>query len=164
MFPFGNFRILGLGGQGSTVVVDLFRDAPETWGHDYIGDYGRNNYASTATIQADDARAIGYSTSGRYWFCEILPKSDGTENNGDANRITLNGTNSARKTTLGNRYIDTILPALQAANDGSANDLADVANGLVPRSLQVDGVFHLTDLGNYVKNQAITATIETYGP
>jgi hypothetical protein len=39
------------------------------------------------------------------------------------------------------------LPALQAANDGSANDLADVAAGYTPRSLRYDGG-HITDVLN----------------
>ncbi len=50
-------------------------------------------------------------------------------------------------------YIPT-LAALQAANDGSANDLADVAAGLVPRSLRSDSI-HLNDAGKTVATREI---------
>lgn len=57
----------------------------------------------------------------------------------------LAAVNAALAATYGDRYVD-LMAALVAAGDGSANDLADIAAGYVPRSLRADAV-HLNDAG-----------------
>lgn len=120
--------------------------------------------SSTSTILADIARVQAACTSGRVWFEEILPTSDGTEDTGTSGRATLDATNAAILAALGNRFIPR-LSYLQSQNDGSANDLADVAAGRVPRSLHVAGDnFHMSRPGNFASSRRVINHIETYGP
>ncbi len=51
---------------------------------------------------------------------------------------------------------------LQSLNDGSANDLADIALGLVPRSLRSD-IIHLNDKGYQHVADLLAATLEAKG-
>lgn len=166
MYPYGSYLETGTGGAGTTTITDQYVAATATLGYDAIFDMGRNNYASQSTVLADYARAVAANTSGYYWFCEILPNDNpnGSEDTGGSARATLDATNAAILSAYGNRRIS-ILAAMQAANDGSAQDLDDVARGQVPRSLKVTGdTFHPNKLGCWVKSQAILRHIETYGP
>lgn len=55
------------------------------------------------------------------------------------------------------------LSALQAANDGSANDLADVAAGIVPRSLRLGSVdMHETAAGLGIRADRVKALTDAY--
>jgi hypothetical protein len=57
-----------------------------------------------------------------------------------------------------------ILGPLQAANNGSAGDLWDVENGIVPRSLRDPGdSLHLTQVGSDVVAAQVVAAIEARG-
>lgn len=60
---------------------------------------------------------------------------------------------AANSDSAGNHYIPT-LETLKAANDGSANDLADVANDIVPRSLRTDTIHENSD-GSDVRAGAV---------
>ncbi len=57
-------------------------------------------------------------------------------------------------TTYGTGHYIPTLAALQAANDGTAGDLADVAAGLVPGSLRSDSI-HLNDAGQQIASREI---------
>ena len=81
---------------------------------------------------------------GRYRILEVTPRRDeaGRWNHGAVVRNHLDWFNQRLATIYGQRFI-WLLPALQAASNGGANDAADVAAGLIPRSLMTDNV-HLT--------------------
>lgn len=61
-------------------------------------------------------------------------------------RTTLDGIVSELRAYCGNEHFISTKAGMQAANDGSANDLIDVANGCWPRSLMGDNI-HLTAAG-----------------
>jgi hypothetical protein len=93
---------------------------------------GRNNFSNPTQVKADIAAMVAYHQGGNYLVGSVLTASgDGA---GIATILALNADLAA---IYGARYVD-ILGAMQAANDGSANDLADVAAGLTPRSLRQD--------------------------
>jgi hypothetical protein len=57
-----------------------------------------------------------------------------------------------------------IMPALWDANDGSANDLTDVANGITPRSLRLPGDgLHLNEEGSAVVAAELVAFLQSKG-
>lgn len=131
----------GIGGQTSTEIKDrciadtvLRGRAAWIWA-------GRNNIGSPTMIKADIATMAAWGISGRYLVGSIL-----TASNDGGNIAVIQTLNAELATLYGARYVD-ILGALQAANDGSANDLADVAAGYTPRSLRDGGVVHLNDAG-----------------
>lgn len=70
----------------------------------------------------------------------------------------LNARLSAR---YGSRFVD-LMGLLQAANDGSGNDLADIAAGYVPRSKRSDAV-HLNNAGYAVVAGAMYAATVAFG-
>lgn len=63
--------------------------------------------------------------------------------------------------TYGARFLD-IRAYLQSKNDGSGNDLADIAGGLVPRSLRSDTI-HLNDTGYQHVAEAVHARLGGLG-
>ena len=54
------------------------------------------------------------------------------------------------------------LSALKAANDGSADDLQDVADNIVPRSLRTDSI-HETDYGLHIRTKSVQRFIAAKG-
>lgn len=102
---------------------------------------GRNGAAPGHDVTADVEAAVGALGYSRYLVGAILPSaSDGTE---ELNAIAA--TNAALAGAHEDRFVD-LVGVLNAAHDGSGDDLADVAAGLVPRSLRSDAV-HLNDAG-----------------
>lgn len=69
-------------------------------------------------------------------YVVIGPIPFGTLVLGSSERIAWDAAYASMVSHVGADRVIPILEALQAANDGSANDLADVANGIVPRSLR----------------------------
>lgn len=61
----------------------------------------------------------------------------------------------------GDRFVD-IRAYLQSYNDGSGNDLADIAAGLVPRSLRSDTI-HLNGRGNQLVAKCLDAKLAALG-
>ena len=61
----------------------------------------------------------------------------------------------------GDKFVD-VRAYLQSKNDGSANDLADIAAGLVPRSLRSDTI-HLNDKGYQHVADLLAATLKAKG-
>lgn len=83
-------------------------------------------------------------SGGRHIVIGVTPFD--TDTAGDT--TARNTLNALLASSYGERYLDP-MPGLQAANDGSANDLADIAAGWIPRSLR-------SDAGHF--NQTIGAT------
>jgi len=115
------------------------RQIVETYGVACTGviEAGRNNFTDPTTVKADIAAMVARYTTGRFIVIGVLPFTvDGDLNS--ANSITRLQLNADLAALYGGKYLDW-LPSLQAANDGSANDLSDIANGWTPRSLRYDG-------------------------
>jgi|GEM_PF-2398416 len=102
---------------------------------------GRNGANSGHSVVGDIAAAVGGLGHERYLVGGIVPSSNDTA----PVKTQLAGINSTLATTYGARFID-LLAALQGEADGSDEDAADVADGLVPRSLRSDHL-HLNDDG-----------------
>ncbi|NML74999.1 hypothetical protein HHL25_12775 [Rhizobium sp. S-51] len=86
----------------------------------------------------------------------LIRSSDGEDLK--VQRLDLNARLSA---SYGARYVD--LPGLlRPAHNGSAEDLADVAAQLVPRSLRIDAV-HLNGAGYAIVAQAMHAATTARG-
>jgi len=67
------------------------------------------------------------------------------------------------KAAYPNNYVET-LPQMQAFNNGSANDLADIAAGEWPRSLRIDAAnVHPNELGSMYLAQIIDNAIQARG-
>lgn len=102
---------------------------------------GRNGATSGYSVTGDIAAAVASLSHNRYLVGGIITGSI----DGGSGLAAFLSTNATLAATYGVRYVD-LLGALQAANDGSANDLSDIAAGWVPRSLRSDSV-HLNDAG-----------------
>src|SRR5690606_15336637 len=100
---------------------------------------GRNGANSGHSVVGDIAAAVGGLGHERYLVGAILPSS----NDMAPVKAQLAAINSALAAAYGARFVD-LLEALQAEADGSDEDVADVADGLVPRSLRSDHL-HLND-------------------
>jgi lysophospholipase L1-like esterase len=136
---FGGFRTVYDGGVGGESAASIrARQVADEYRNDRINLLwaGRNGFKTipAADIKADIDLMIAHVEGGRWLVGGITPFADDT--GGDTTlRLALNALLSS---AYGNRYVDILTP-MQAANDGSANDLADVAAGLIPRSLRGDG-------------------------
>ena len=104
---------------------------------------GRNGVASgsSQTVEQDIAAAVAYLGHGRYLVGSILTSA--SDNAGSV--AAIEARNATLSATYGPRFVD-VLQALKSANDGSLDDLSDIASGWVPRSLRSDNV-HLNDAG-----------------
>ena len=155
---------LGGSGQSSTVIADAYLNAQAFYrtSTDVIFDMGINNFSNTEQavqlIKDDIARAVAGCTTGRYRVMEILPRADGTTNLGSPKRNTL----VALNTYLNDNFnFVSRLDDFLAASDGSANDIADVAIGVIPRSLRrsSDNI-HRNQAGQRVEAQSVIASLE----
>ncbi|WP_454760574.1 SGNH/GDSL hydrolase family protein [Caulobacter segnis] len=109
---------------------------------------GKNDVSAPSTVLANAATDAAWNKTGKIIFPAITPTTGNDAAPGQpdyANRMTIN---AGLQAAYGPQYHD-FLPALQAANDGSANDLADVAGGQIPRSLRLSGdSTHVSDTVN----------------
>ncbi|MER9706026.1 hypothetical protein NKJ10_17520 [Mesorhizobium sp. M0204] len=99
----------------------------------------------------------------RYLVLSVPPGS-GDRNTSGANKIAYDqiiALNAGYAADHGNFYVDLIAP-LQAANNGSAQDLTDVANGIVPASLRSDAI-HFNNAGYTIAGNAIYAKMIALG-
>jgi hypothetical protein len=102
---------------------------------------GRNGAQNGYTIEGDIAAAVARLGHPRYLVGAILTGAgDGPEG-----VASIQERNVILAATYGDRFVD-VYAALRAAGDGSADDMADVSAGIVPRSLRSDGI-HLNDAG-----------------
>ncbi|MDM9626074.1 SGNH/GDSL hydrolase family protein [Rhizobium sp. S152] len=102
---------------------------------------GRNNAEDKATVLADIAAMAAYAAGGRYLIGSVLPAATDTP----AALQSITALNTELAASHAGRYVD-LLSVLHAAGDGTTEDSADIATGLVPRSLRADAV-HLNDRG-----------------
>lgn len=102
---------------------------------------GDNNISEPEVVLADIAAMVAYLGHMRFRVISLLPNATWSA----ANLALMTSINDALSAQYGSRYVDG-LAALKAANNGSPEDLADVAAGFTPRSLRVDHT-HLNGLG-----------------
>lgn len=95
-----------------------------------------------------------------YLFIEPIKGS--TLTTGSANRIAHDAALSAIVDYIGTANYFETKDALAAYNDGSANDLTDIANDVIPRSLTTDGL-HLNTAGQQAAAEIITAELTRRG-
>lgn len=113
---------------------------------------------ATAAIAAIDG-IVAHLTHARWVWVQPSPSSwilGSSERTYNDNQLAIIAAHVG-----GNHYVET-LPGLQALNDGSAGDLADVANGLVPRSLRSDYI-HENVLGEAGRSKIIADFIRSKG-
>lgn len=87
---------------------------------------------------------VGMLTHGRWAYVEPSPQA---YLNGSAERIDWDARVAAMSSFCGSHFIETVAPILNTNagagtvyHDGSAEDLADIANGIWPRSLRSDDI------------------------
>lgn len=118
---------------------------------------GRNGADAGRAVEQDVAAAVASLGHDRYLVGSVL--TAGTD--GDADRAAIAAMNASLKAAYGPRYVD-LLGDLLASSDGSPGDTADVASGIVPRSLRIDFV-HLTPRGNAIVARAFVGATERLG-
>ena len=118
---------------------------------------GRNGAQSGFTVAGDIAAAVAYLNHPRYLVGSILTATS----DNPAAVAGIEAANTALAATYGVRFVD-VLQALKDANDGSPEDLSDVANGWVPRSLRAD-VIHPNDAGCTIVAAAFKAANDAMG-
>lgn len=143
----------GVGGETSTQIETRFIAFTAGYGNPNVFEMGRNNFSAPTTVKADIATAVAACTTSHYLVCGVLPFPTDTGPNLAA-IATLNGDLATLYTT---HFVDLLTP-LQAGGNGGTNDNADIAAGLVPRSLRVSsGDGHLNAAGYTIMAQAIYA-------
>ena len=155
--------------SGSIVKVDALAPAWPTFGTQGFGMslcwLGTNDLiggASAATILGYIDTYVGFQRPSQKRCIVIMPLFDSSS----GSVATFKATYAALLVLVKAKYafncIDT-LSILQRANDGSGNDLADVAAGLVPRSLTAVDRLHLNNAGYGVVAAAIKSLNDSKG-
>ncbi|MER8503875.1 hypothetical protein [Mesorhizobium sp. M1142] len=126
---------------------------------------GRNGITVPAENRASVIAMVAHlkNWKSRYLVLSVPPGS-GDRNTSGANKIAYDqiiALNAGYAADHGNFYVDLIGP-LQAANDGSAQDLTDVANGIVPASLRSDAI-HFNNAGYTIADNTIYAKMVALG-
>lgn len=123
---------------------------------------GRNDYPRTS-VPAQVAAIIAQGKTGKYLVLSVL-NSAGDNAQGYADVLACNATLAA---TYGARYLDvrTYLVQHGLADAGitpTTQDLADIANDLIPTSLRADAV-HLLAAGYTIVAQQVKAKLQALG-
>lgn len=119
----------------------------------WAGNNGVSDSGTATTALGFIAAMAAYLPHKRYLVLGALPRA--------TNPAAIAAFNAQLANVYGSRFVD-LLPLLQAAGDGSANDNADIAAGLVPRSLRVDEI-HLTNLGYGIVAAAAKQRTRAFG-
>jgi len=109
---------------------------------------GTNGAAPEHSV-ADDIAAMVASLGHDHYLVGAIPS--GAEHS-DARIAAARVLNKSLAETYGERFVD-LVGVLAAGTDGSAEDAADVAAGITPRSLRVDAL-HLNARGNAIIAEA----------
>lgn len=120
---------------------------------------GNNNPSAPATVAADVAACVSnlYAGNDRYLVFSLL-KNAAADAPTKANVDTIN---AGFASTYGGRYLD-VAAYLMSKGDGGVNDNADIAAGLVPRSLRVDNI-HLNGAGYQHVADCVKARLDSFG-
>jgi len=159
-----NYNDKGVGGNSAAQIRARFEAAPETWGHPCIIWSGHNSIGavSPAAIQADiqaitdilDARGTDYRVltliANKLW---VTPTTQ--------EYIDREAVNAWILSTYGTKAVD-IYAYLRTKGDGGANDNADIAAGILPRSLQADDI-HLNGRGKDFVRDKVFESVDVKG-
>lgn len=137
----------GVGGQRSDQIKTRFIAFPNKgWGQIFWE--GKNDVIqgiSTSVVIQNVADQVALLTHNRYVVMGVIKSN--VETTGTARAIAVDAINAGYASAYGVRYFD-VNAYLRTQGDGSANDIADVAAGILPRSLmQADGI-HLNAKAN----------------
>ncbi len=151
----------GAGGETSTQIKSRFlADTTNKDGWTNIFWMGTNDafsgdYSAWASLMLGNINACISGLTGRKRFLVLgITQAEGIDR-------PLDALDAEMLAAFGDRFVD-VRAYLQALGDGSANDLADIAAGLVPRSLRADTI-HLNDAGNQYLAQMLAAKLKTLG-
>lgn len=136
----------GIGGQTSAQIKTRFDAATSRYPFAHVFWVGKNDVLqslSMTTLKSNIAAMVAALGHTRYVVIGITPSKTDTTGNAFASTITT--LNSDLTTIYGTRFID-IATYLRTQGDGSGNDNADIASGILPRSLQSDSI-HLNTAG-----------------
>jgi hypothetical protein len=129
----------------------------------------RNNVHKTDDVIENIALQIAQQTPLTKRFLIPLCLYGEGDEIGTANRAVIDFTNNAIKARWPNNWVDFNGP-LQNGGDGSAGDLADIANGITPRSLRVKDsdntvidFLHPNSAGNTIEANALYAAVQSRG-
>lgn len=154
---------------GAAIPVDASVPANPTFGTlgygmslCWIGTNDLLGGASAATIMGYIDAYVSYQKTAQKRCIVIMPLFDNTHASVAAYKATYATLLALVKAKYPFNSIDT-LALLQRSRDGSANDLADVAAGLVPRSLTAVDRLHLINAGYGVVAAAIKSINDSKG-
>jgi lysophospholipase L1-like esterase len=154
-------RNFGIAGQTSTEILDRIR-APEAEGQRGCISLlwmGRNNFW-TQEVLGDVVAATMHQTSGRYLVLSVLNADN--ENRSTWQWARVGELNKALQELYTTKFVDVRQALINAADPNSPLDAADVAAGLIPRSLRVDTV-HLNPRGYNVVANTVADAIRRVG-
>lgn len=133
----------GVSGETSTQIKARMLAATDQYRWPTLIWAGRNGVlTSPETVKSDIAAMVAALGHSNYLVLSILNGDRALEKAGEANYNTIIGVNQYLEATYGAKYWD-VRALLVANHDGSAQDLIDFANDVVPTSLRVDDI-HLT--------------------
>ena len=121
---------------------------------------GRNNFTQTDQIVADVRAAVDYQTSAQVLVLSLLNADGETRGTQFHDRVIL--ANERLSQMYGKRFVDVRQALIDAADPQSPDDAADVAAGIIPRSLRVDTV-HLNPRGYDIVARKVADTITSLG-
>jgi hypothetical protein len=148
----------GVGGSTLAEQATRFASTPEHYDSLLIIMDGGLTDGSAAAIAAIDDITGRLSHDAWVW---VQPSpQEWIADSGD--RIAWDAKVAAIAAHVGAEHYVECLSDLQAANDGSANDLQDVADNIVPRSLRADAI-HENSAGQDVRAATIMAHLEAQG-
>jgi lysophospholipase L1-like esterase len=163
MNPDGYLDYRAAGGTTSSDMLVAFNadDKPEhrTW----INLFWTGHNSANAAQTVSDTQACVAQLTGEKKYLVLLTIITDSEPLGGLGQAELIATRNGCLAAFPNRCVD-IPAALAAANNGSAQDLSDVANGWTPTSLQLGGsAIHLNDQGQIVVHNAVAAKLNALG-
>lgn len=135
------FTYDGIGGTSLTQQATRFDSTSQYYGDILIimdGAINSNTFSVAQT--AIDSMVAHLTTSPKKWFyMQATPDATAGNESSGTTGLAWTACQASIKAQYPNNYIDT-LTQMQSHNDGSANDLLDIAKGWWPRSLRLDNV------------------------
>jgi len=140
--PYRVFTFDGVGGSTLTEQAARFALTPSVWNRTLlIMDGGLDTDGATSIAAIADM--VGRLSHSRWLYVEPSPAENWA---GSPARATYDAAVATIRAYVGeSRFVETLTPA-KAASSGDANDIADVANNIWPRSLRSDSI-HPTTAG-----------------
>jgi lysophospholipase L1-like esterase len=123
---------------------------------------GHNNFRDPGTVLADIARMTAALRHDRFLVIGLLIEDLPSQHVGGSERGLVTGVNAALLATYGSRFIDAHAIVSRGGERGSLRDAADVALGLTPSSLRVDGL-HLNQAGSALVAAEVRQRISEHG-